>query len=524
MKIFKYTLAVLISAAFTTGCDKDLEVSDPNRQTIADYWETPEHASEGVIAIYSALIVEGTYMRMLPASTDGRGDDFSGDSPWIVYTQFSNFTMPPVEVANEWPWRDHYQIVFRANQVLDRVPDIEFNDEDLKDRLLGQAYFLRGLAFFNLLTNYERISVITENQYNDGEYFYPEQASQEEAWAQIVSDFQNAKDRLPLSYEDVTGPDQGQIGRATWGAAAGMLGKSYLYQEMWQEAYDEFAEVMNSGQYDLVDDYQRNFLPGPANENNEESLFEIQYSHDIGGTIVNWCCEPVNTWMNVTALGQTYAMTAFGGWGDFKPTQGLYEAFKEEQTVNGDLDPRLFATIASYEPGQSTEVYNSPWPQSLPTTNIYGAKYTYCRVPGFTSEGGGTTTYSAINYRILRYADVLLMAAETLNELGRPGEAAPLIQQVRSRADLPDRTAEFAGMSQEELRDQLAHERYLELAVESIRIHDLRRWGWLDDPAKLEILKERDSDFETYTPGNEYLPIPQRELDANPSLRPNSAN
>jgi starch-binding outer membrane protein, SusD/RagB family len=524
MKSLQIFVAATLMLGLLGACDERLEISNPNAPTTADFWLTPEHAAEGLIAVYSGYIIEGTYMRMLPAATDGRGDDFRGSSPWVAYVQQSTFTIPPTDPTVQWVWRDHYQVIFRANQVLDNIRDIAFEDEGHKNRIIGQASFLRGLAYFNLFLNYNKIPLVDEDNYNRGDNFFPPVASKEAVWTQIEADFAQAKDLLPWDFDEVTGPDQGQTGRATKGAAIGMLGKSYLYQEKWQAAYDEFDALMQSGRHALVANYNENFWPGPQYENNEESLFEIQFSHDIGGTTVNWCCEPVNTWMNVTGLGQTYAMTAFGGWSDFVPSRGLYEAFKQERTVEDKLDPRLNATIASYEPGEDTEVYNQPWPASVPNTNIYAAKYTYSTVPGYTSEGGGTATYSAINYRVLRYADVLLMAAEALNEMGRTAEAAPLIQQVRSRANLPDRSAEFAAMSQVEMRDQIAHERYLELAVEGIRIHDLIRWGWLQDPQKLELLKQRDPDFNTYSVGNEYLPIPQSELDANPNLERNSAN
>lgn len=503
------------------GCDGQLDVSNPNAQTFDSFWKTQEHAIEGINAVYSGLIIEGTYMRMLPASSDARGDDFTGDSPWQAYVQFGTFNIPATDLTIEWVWRDHFQLIYRANQVLNYVPNIEMESEAFKNRILGQAYFLRGLAHFNLAINFQKIPVVTE-LIQDKSDFYPPTATQEVIWNSITADFAKAKELLPTSYANVTGPDQGETGRATWGAAAGMLGKTYLYRGMWQEAYDEFNDVIEAGLYDLVPEYRDNFKP--FNENNVESLFEVQFSHAIGGTSVNWCCEPVSSWMNVTALGQTYAMDGVG-WSDLLPTPGLYAEFKLEKTTDNHLDPRLLATITSYEPSEnSITPYGKPWPTNLPTTNIYPRKYTHDGIEGFTTEGGGTDTYSSINYRVLRFADVLLMAAEALNELERTAEAAPLIQRVRNRANLPDRTAEFATMTQDEMRDQLGHERYLELAIEDIRIHDIVRWGWLYNDTKLEMLQANDDDFLSWDPGKEYLPIPQSELDVNPNLEPNDAN
>jgi hypothetical protein len=111
-----------------------------------------------------------------------------------------------------------------------------------------------------------------------------------------------------------------------------------------------------------------------------------------------------------------------------------------------------------------------------------------------------------------------------LNELNRTAEAYPFIQQVRTRASLPDLAVVKPNMTQVQMRDQLAHERALEFAIEGQRINDLIRWGWFSDPAKLALLKTHDTDFNTYTTGNEWLPIPQQELDVNRNLLPNPAN
>ena len=185
-----------------------------------------------------------------------------------------------------------------------------------------------------------------------------------------------------------------------------------------------------------------------------------------------------------------------------------------------------------YEPeANSTQAYGLQWDTflvekaflpndtALLYSKIYPKKYTRNNL-GSRAE----TTESGINYRVLRYADILLMYAEVLNETGRTADAYAYIQQVRDRAHLPNLATVKPNMTQDEMRDQLAHERALEFAIESQRINDLIRWGWFYDPNKLAELKSHDNDFNTYTPGNEYLPIPQQELDANPNIKPNPAN
>lgn len=521
MKRINRLLLLVVSLVCLAGCEDQLDLQNPNNQVPEDFWLTPEHAIEGVNAAYNALQLDGTYMRMIPALTDGRGDDFVQDTPWGDLARVANFTALPSTAPILWVWHAHHILIFRTNQVLENVPNIEM-DEDLRNRVLGQAYFLRGLAYFNLANNFQRVPVITSVPEETVEY-YPETATEEELWNQIFSDFQNAKNTLPLSYLGVDGLDAGQVGRATKGAAAGMLGKAYLFRGMWQEAADEFEEVMGYGIYRLVEDYRDNF--SPLNENNAESLFEVQFGtpDQVGGTEYNYGGEPNANWMQVSSVGHTYAQPGFG-YNDFLPTRALYEAYTAEETVNGEVDPRLLSTIASYEPeANSTTVYNIfPWPHA--ENAIFPRKYTHDGIPGYTSESQGGVERSDINYRVLRYADILLMYAEALNELGQTTQAYQYIQQVRDRANLPDLADVRPNMSQEEMRDQIAHERYVELAIESTRIHDLIRWGWFYDEEKLAELRSRDPEFNTWSPGKEYLPIPQNELDVNPNLSPNVAN
>ncbi|UII27128.1 RagB/SusD family nutrient uptake outer membrane protein [Fulvivirga maritima] len=509
-------LIVIISA-----CDDKLDVVNPNSQTAENYWKNQDQAVAAVNAVYTGFITDGGYMRMYPALTDGRGDDFTGDSPWQDLVQVANFTIFPTSDPVRWIWEAHYQIVYRANQVLTYVPDIEM-EEELKQRLLGQAYFLRGLAFFNLANTYKEIPIITVIPEFQDDY-YPETDTEEVIWSQIFDDFEKAKSLLPISYNSVVGPDQGQTGRATKGAATGMLGKALLYRKEWKRAIEEFKLLVEGPElnvYSLVPDYRDNFKP--FNENNSESLFEIQFAdpNTVGGSIYNYGGEPQANWRQVSSVGHTYAMEGVG-YSDFLPTHWIFEEFKEEKTVDGDYDPRLFSTISFYEEGVSEIAYGGRWIN--PETSIYPKKYTHDGIEGYTNENNGTEN-SGINYRILRYADVLLMYAEALNEDGRTDEAYQYIQEVRDRVELPDLTTVRPDMTAEEMRDQIAHERALELAIESIRIHDIIRWGWLYDSEKLAELKAHDSDFDSWTPGNEYLPIPQIELDVNKNLKPNSAN
>lgn len=516
MKKLLYYISLSLLA---TGCSKQLDLVNPNVPTIAVYWRNATDAVAGTNAIYNSLIQDGTYMRMYPALNDSRGDDFYGDSPWGDLVQVGSFVIPTTSGPVAWVWGAHYQMVWRANQVLANVPGITM-DEELKKRLLGQAYFLRGLAFFNLACMYKIVPVITEPPASSTE-FYAATATEEVLWKQITDDFKAARERLPNTYAGISGPDAGQVGRATKGAAAGMLGKAYLYRKNWQEAANEFQAIIGGtyGTYSLMADYRDNFKE--INENNAESLFEVQFGQpdQVGGTVMNYGGEPNANWKQVSSTGRTYAMDGYG-YSDFLPSRWIYNEFKLEKTTEGKSDPRLLTTIASYEPADnSTKVYGVDWPHAQ--TAIYPRKYTH---DGLSWPGNDDQENSGINYRVLRFADILLMHAEALNELDRTAESYPFIQRVRDRVKLPALSVSRPGLSKTLMRDQIAHERALEFSVESVRINDIIRWGWLYDAAKLAELKTHDNDFTTWKAGKEYLPIPQAELDTNPNLKPNPAN
>ncbi|WP_207532910.1 RagB/SusD family nutrient uptake outer membrane protein [Desertivirga arenae] len=522
----KLIYSLVVCGMLFTACDKKLELANPNYPTTASYWKTSDEAFAGINAVYNALALEGTYTRSFPGLTDSRGDDFYGSSPWTDLVLTGRFTIPSTSAPVSWIWRDHFIVVNRANQVIEFVGKMSSDviADDAKNRVVGQAYFLRALAYYNLATTFKTVPLITGPPADQNDYF-PATATEDAIWNQIFEDLKAAESMLPISYANVVGPDQGQKGRATKGAAAGVLGKAYLYRKQYDLAAKQFEKFLLAGGalngvYSLMPNYRDNFKS--VNENNAESLFEVQFTAE-GGTDGNWTGEPNVNWRQFEGISVTYAPPgeSWGGFKDYQPTRWLYNEYKSEATVDGKSDPRLLATITSYEPADnSTTVYGLAWPYSN-TSDIYTRKYTY---DGLGLHQKETFETGGINYRILRYADILLMYAETLNELNRTAEAYPFIQQVRTRAKLPNLATVKPNMNKTQMRDQIAHERALEFAIEGQRINDIIRWGWLYDPAKLAELKLHDTDFNSWQPGKEYLPIPFGELNTNKNLSPNPAN
>ena len=534
MNHIKYFIAALSTTLLFVACDSNLDVANPNTQTSADFWKNESQISEGVTAIYNRLIIDGTYQRTLPALKDVRGDDVNSASPWTIYPLTGNFTVHADYDVLQWPWRDLYQMIAKANLVLFNAPNVTYSSADYKNRLLGQTYYLRALAYYELMDNYQVVPLVLTKPVDQTNY-YPRTATRAEIFAAIESDLTNAQSMLPKSYDNVTGDDKGQKGRATWGAATGLLGKLLMIEQKWPEAAVQLKAVIDSKQYSLMANYGDNFTM--AKENNSESLFEVQFLTGVG-TTENWTGDPSSSWKQASALDFPYGMVAFGAWEDFHPTQWLYNEFKLERCNDGKLDPRLYWTIVSYESeydtypgtdGRSNTIFGiKPYQTNrIDKTNkkIYIAKYTYARLNGFTAEGAGLRDNSGINYRIMRYSEIILLYAEALNEMNGPtSDVYSYIQQVRDRAKLPDLATSQPGLTQSAMRDQIAHERALELGIEGVRFYDIIRWGWLSDNSKLTTLKTHDPEFNTYSTGHEYLPVPQIELDNNPNLTPNSAD
>ncbi|MDF1573359.1 MAG: RagB/SusD family nutrient uptake outer membrane protein, partial [Bacteroidales bacterium] len=345
MKKTVYILIALVTAGLVSSCDDRLDVSNPNLQSSGDFWQTEDQIAEGVIGIYNRLLTDGAFGRMTPSLLDLRGDDTWSESPWTVYPLTGDFTIWSSYDVLTWPWREYFIMVFRSNLMIEKAAGVEFENPDHGDRLVGQSYFLRAFTYYLLTENYERVPLILEVQRNADQY-YPHTTSRDSILDQIEADLQTAMGLLPESYNAVNGPDQGQLGRATWGSAAGLLAKVYMIREKWTEAAQLLNEIITSGIYDLVDDYGENFTYD--NENNVESLFEIQFGNY--GTDDNWWNISTANWRQAHALGFNYGLIEFGAWGDVKPTQWLYDQFKIERTAGGTLDPRLYWTLVSYEP------------------------------------------------------------------------------------------------------------------------------------------------------------------------------
>jgi hypothetical protein len=513
--LYKYCLAAVILVS-ASSCKKytDLDIDNPNRVDESNFWRTGADALQGINAVYGNFYRNGSPgSRWTPFYMDIRSDDGYSTSPWNELRSIGalNITQYSFEV-NYDTWWHHWRGVFRANQVIANVPGISM-DETLKNRYVAEAKFLRAVYYYSLLTIWGNIPLVLEPS-NPADK--PSQAPAADVWAQIEKDLTEAAAVLPPSY---TGDE---IGRATKGAAYGMLGRVHLQQREYQQAADALAWLITGpGQplYGLTPNYADNFRH--TTENNIESVFEIQFK-----------MRPENSGEDgPTSNVGTSRPPFFGppghGFNDANMYRWVVWEFLEENAVGGGRDPRLAVTALydSTDPGgpNSTMVYGSSFTSKNYDAGIrqrvWYRKYLddYFRINQFEVFN------SPINFRLIRFADVLLMYAEALNGLGQTGAAYAHVDRVRQRAGMPRLTDVMPGLSQAAFLKQLEHERITELTGESLRWNDLARWGYFDDPVKLAELKARDPEFNNFQiPRNKYMPIPQSEIDINPNLIQNT--
>ncbi|WP_224997869.1 RagB/SusD family nutrient uptake outer membrane protein [Cesiribacter sp. SM1] len=504
-KIFQYIL--IATGVVFAGCEEDLDTINPNQPTIEVFWQNAQDAQQGVNAIYSTSH-RGGFSRWMPMIYISRSDIGYSASPWAdLANALDRFIQPDYNfgpVADIWV--DNYVGIFRANQVIANVPDIEM-DNTLKQRLLGEAHFLRGLFYYHLVTLWGNVPLMLDPSTPTD---LPETASKEQVWAQIVEDLTFAANALPASYSE-----PGNIGRATKGAANALLAKAYMQQQNYQAALAPLqwlVEGEGAGIYGLVPDYRDNFLI--TTENNMESVFEWQFAENPTEVTDNDVQTPDHNYG--TSIAQFMAPRGIG-WSDMQARRWPIYEFLEEETVNGERDPRLEATYlfdsTDVRGPEFTMVYGQTFAERYPDDEgeVWFRKFLNDH---WKDEEGYR---SPNNWRFIRYSDVLLMYAEVLNATGNTEQAYQYVDRVRERVNLAPLSEVMPNLNQEEFLEQLKHERLLELAGEGHRWNDLMRWGDLGPE-----LADRDPGFANFEPGkHELLPIPQRDLDINPNLEQN---
>lgn len=468
MKANKWIYALMLLVVFSFSSCKDYLEFPPEGTIPAEgFFETEDHAVQSVNSIYAHMrgweMVAFAYiiMQEIPSDNSQKGSEV-GDASFI--NDYENFAFTANQFVIKDYWAGRYRGINLCNQSITNIPEITMN-ETLKTRLIAEAKFLRALLYFDLVRAYGDVPTPTKVPVGPEINF---RTPKDEVYALIEADLMDAINILPDSY------DNADKGRATSGAAKGILAKVYLYQERYADAERLAGEIVSSGKYSLIPDFYDVFRV-PA-ENGPESIFEIQAQQVEGNDGVSFCQH-----------SEVQSVRGQWGWGFNIPTDDLAAAFdaagdterkaatilyKGDVTQDGDLIIGVNALEGAARPRYNGKAYYPP------SYQVFGP------------------TGSGQNIRVLRYAEILLIQAEAMIRQGNTGGAAGPLNQVRSRAGLADINSPSL--------DDVLRERRLELAMEGDRFFDLVRTG-----QAATVLASKG-----FTPNkNELFPVPQELID-----------
>lgn len=468
----------IITGVILFSCTKQLD-QQPHTINYENYYQTEEDAITAINAAYSLLTYVNQYNSYLWLIQDVASDDCNAreslNDPNLH--DIDQYSVNPSNTYISGIWQGSFLGIARANIVIEKVPDIEM-DSTLRNRIVSEALFLRGLFYFNLVRLFGDVPLITQPVSVDltDDEIYVSRSHKQLVYDRIIEDFTLASEYLPVNY-----PSPDNKGRATKGSALGLLAKAYLTIGEFQMASQTAKQVMEIGVYDLYTDYADNFKD--ARRNGTESVFAAQFSK-------------IMTSQNnqIVISGLPYI-------------KGTFDAGVEIMLPTDDL-------LNSYEEGdyrKEVTFFDQYWYDTF-DPHIWKHWDQNAYDPDETAQCGS-------NFAIMRYSEILLIYAEAQNEISGPTqEAYDAINQVRARARngndsvLPDLT----GLSKDEFKDAVLQERRVEFVNEGIRWYDLVRTGNLE-----EYVKRAKGDKANPQSYNYVFPIPQHERDINENLTQN---
>lgn len=480
------SILTLIGLLSFTSCDDFLTEEVRGQQNLDTYFQSEEDCKSFVTGCYQAITFGGwwnintVWLLSEMCSDDGwMGNTTQSQSDYISLAHYQGTGQSNGAISNFWQYR--YKGILRCNVAIERIAQANLADENLKNRLVAEARFLRGYFYFELVRNFGDLPLITG-------FLMPEEVSgitrtsAAEVYKFIEDDFKAAAEVLPQRSEYAAT----ELGRATRGAALGLLGKVYLYQDKWQEAHDVLKTVIDEKEYKLMDNFGD--VWDVDHNNNQESLFEVQYIYDgtysLGGAL--------------TVI--TGARSGPGdGWSWGQPTANLEQAYKDAgdterlrwtiiktgcTEIAGENKFDKFISNSKDMANYDTYIKKYGWDENCYIIDPSQHKSARIVRKYFVPIEKRPEVYNIdkipLDHRILRYADVLLMYAEACNELNDDATARTYLNQVRKRVKLADVTSSGSA-----LRNAIRLERRLELAWEQNRLYDIRRWT--DDNGKKVI-------------------------------------
>ncbi|AUD03068.1 RagB/SusD family nutrient uptake outer membrane protein [Spirosoma pollinicola] len=508
MKSTFWTTGIVALGLFFGCSTSSLDKVNPNQVITANYYKTSSELLKGVNSVYAVWQSANLTGREWFFLQDLRSDDVAsgGGQLEAPRNQILIGAQNPGNGVAFSVWNGLYRVIHRANVVIDNGPSVTDNPT-LAKRIVGEAKFLRAMAYFDLTTFWGAVPLYTDYVTEvDGT---KAKSPVSDIYTLLTTDLLAIQADLPAT---ATGAD---LGRATKAAAQALLARVYMQKGDYASAKTQLQAVISSGLYKLTDEYLDNFIE--ETEFNSESIFEIGFSK-IGD--FNWDGDGNDNGANETMTrSQEYSAI---GWRNLIPSDGLLNEY--ERTAKGDTktDPRLkfnFYFIGdTYNNGLNTlgesQVQGNTSVVNGVTQKVSWRKYTAMY------KNNETFYTSGINMRLIRYAEVLLMMAETENETGNSANAIALLNQVRARKSVAMPaypTANYPVSSKAEVLRAVMHEKRVEQAGEQIRNRDILRWRaqnkFQTDPLPYFVKGKQ-----------ELIPIPQQELDNNSKLSQQDQN
>lgn len=473
----KLASALLVSTLVITGCNGFLDTDPLFTQDAENYFQNEDDYDRALIGAYDLL--QASFMDVwvgeIASDNSIAGGESVTDTKGLHEIDEMNHGAVNNELQSIWRW--YYAGVTRCNYIMENQDNIDFTGKDV---IIAEARFLRGYYYFQLVKYFGDIPMIVDERLGVDQVTDLTRTPVAEVYSQIESDLQAASEVL-----DWSSPVKGHADK---GAALALLGKVYLFQDKFSEASTTLDRVINEGGYSLVSDYGTLFSVG--NENNSETVFDVEYSGLEGGGYGCLICLEGNAAPGFHGIRQ-YNGPVYGDGNSYNlPTQDLYNAFAGN-------DPRRTFTILDIDAFIDTLPNASDITYAVGGgghTGYYNNKY--IKRQGEIGLPDNDLT-SPVNYRVIRYADVLLMAAEAHNRGGNDGTALQYVNEVRARVGMSALSS--AGS---DLTSDIWNERRLELSGEGHRFFDLVR---TDQAA---------SNIDGFVSGkNELFPIPQVEID-----------
>lgn len=494
----KYIFKIFIGVILFSGCEDYITTYPSDQYTVETFFATQEEASAALTGVYQILRGYHATQIMQNSQLTSESSRFDDPGGWRAIARGIALTTNPLFQS---AWNSNYMGIGRANTLIDNVTveKLETVDDDFIKQTIGEAKFLRAYFYLDLVNKFGGVPLILETPELEkhGDLGRNEKS---EIMTQIIKDLDDAISDLP---------QESQPGRATKGAALALKARVLLYEERWGEAANTAQLVMDLNQYSLFPDYRGMFML--ENQGNSEVIWDIQFKlPEFGHSYDNAAVRHVNNaplkeWVDAYYMQDGRSI-------EVSP---LYDPLNPYE----NRDPRLYQTIRLMG-----RMYNGKidGPQQLSQTGFQAKKWTtYSDSTEITEIPGGQ---SEINPIVIRYSEVLLTYAEAKNEEVGPLESVyNAINEIRNRptVDMPDLPS---GLTQEEMRQKIRHERKIELAFEGKHLKDMKRWKTAEIEMNGAVHDWEGNLYEvrTFDPIRDYLwAIPAQEIDLNPNLQQN---